>query len=160
MKFLIIFLIASTVVSAQETGSKKNIIYIELLGNGLFSSLNYEHEISRDLNYRIGLGYYFSSSASNSGSHFDFGFFPIAMLNYFIRINDNNYFEIGGGTIISYSDLSSWVSYESTIRFVPTFAIGYRYSPKDGGFFFSAAFDMFTLGRILPWGGLGLGVRF
>jgi hypothetical protein len=44
--------------------------------------------------------------------------------------------------------------------FVPTIAIGYRYSPKNGGVFFSAAFDMFLLGTESPWGGLGIGYRF
>ncbi len=92
MKTLIIFLIVSAAAYSQEVNSKNNIIYAELLGNGIYSSLNYE----------------------------------------------------------------------TTFTIAPTAAIGYRYSPKDGGFFLSAALDIFPepAGKIFPWGGLGLGYSF
>jgi hypothetical protein len=162
MKALIIILVASSVAFSQQEQKSNNIIYIELLGNGLFSSLNYEYAISNNFSARIGLGYAFSNSESNSGAHHDFAFLPVAMLNYLFQIHDNNYLEIGAGALISASDLSSSPGFESTVAVVPTFALGYRYSPKNGGFFFSAAFDMFSvsLSSVAPWAGLGLGYRF
>jgi len=162
MKILIIFLITSAAAFSQQTERSSNILYVELLGNGLLSSINYEYEMSNNFSARIGVGYWFSNSESNSGAHHDFAFLPVAMLNYLFQIYGNNYMEIGAGTLISASDLSSTTGFESTVALVPTFALGYRYSPKNGGFFFSVAFDMFSvsLSYVMPWAGFGLGYRF
>jgi hypothetical protein len=141
--------------------SNNNIVYAELLGNGLFSSVNYERIISKNVDLRFGLGFAFSNSQSNSGSHHTTAFFPLAMANYLIDIYGNNYIEIGGGMLIASTEFEISDTFaQSTNVFVPTIAIGYRYSPKNGGIFFSAAFDMFILGTVTPWGGLGIGYRF
>ncbi len=161
MKVIMFFLIATTFVYSQGIEKKNNIIYAEIFGNGLFASLNYERAISDNFTARVGLGYVFSNSESNSGSHHDFGFLPLAMLNYLIEIHGNNYFELGAGALLASSALTSNSNFESTNAIEPTFAIGYRYSPKAGGIFFSAAFDMFPApGKIYSWGGLGIGIRF
>jgi hypothetical protein len=140
---------------------KNNIVYAELLGNGLFSSVNYERIISNNFDLRFGLGFVFSNSESNSGSHHTTAFFPLAMANYLINIYGNNYVEVGGGVLIASTDFEISDTFsQSMYNFVPTIAIGYRYSPKNGGIFFSAAFDMFILGTVTPWGGLGIGYRF
>ena len=83
------------------------------------------------------------------------------MGNYLIDFYGNNYFEIGGGFLIVSSNFTISNSYEgSSINAVPTFALGYRYSPKDGGFYFSIALDAFTVSGVQPWAGLGLGYKF
>ena len=164
MKSLIricIFLITVAAAYPQTMENKNNIVYAELLGNGLFSSVNYERVISNNFDLRLGLGFAFSNSESNSGSHHTTAFFPLAMANYSIDIYSNNYVEVGGGVLIAFTDFIISDSFSQPMyTFVPTTAIGYRYSPKNGGFFFSAAFDMFILSGITPWGGLGIGYRF
>ncbi len=159
-----IFLIAATAAYPQSMENKNNIFYAELLGNGLFSSVNYERVISNNFDLRLGLGFAFDNSASNSGSHHTTSFFPLAMANYLIDIYGNNYVEAGGGFLIASTDFNISNTpnsfQQSAYTIIPTIAIGYRYSPKSGGFFFSAAFDMFIYAGVLPWGGLGIGYRF
>lgn len=156
-----IVLIAAVSAYPQTMENKNNIVYAELLGNGLFSSVNYERVISNNFDLRLGLGFAFDNSESNSGSHHTTAFFPLAMANYSIDIYGNNYVEIGGGVLIASTDfIISDTFSQSSLVFVPTTAIGYRYSPKNGGFFFSAAFDMFIMAGVTPWGGLGIGYRF
>ena len=162
MKTIILVLLACTFAFPQEKETANNNIYLELLGNGLFSSLNYEYTISNNFTMRFGVGFAFSNSESNSGGHHTTSFLPLAMGNYLIDFYGNNYFEIGGGFLIASSNLTFSNSFEPTsLTVVPTFALGYRYSPKDGGFFFSLAFDIFTYPpQVMPWAGLGMGYKF
>ena len=156
-----IFLIAATTAYSQTMEYKNNILYGELLGNGLFSSLNYERIILNNFDLRFGFGFAFSNPESNSGSHHSTSFLPLVMANYLIDIHGDNYIEVGGGVLIASTDFEISDTFAPSMNFfIPTVAIGYRYSPKNGGFFFSAAFDMFILGTVTPWGGLGIGYRF
>lgn len=161
-QIVIIFLLAAGASYSQEKENANNTIYAELLGNGLFSSLNYERTISNDFCMRLGLGFAFSNSESNSGGHHTTAFIPLAMLNYLIEIYGNNYFELGAGAILASSEFTISDTFErASFTAVPTFAFGYRNSPKEGGIFFSAAFDLFTYPPdIMPWGGLGIGYKF
>ncbi len=158
----IALIFASSSLFPQSIENSHNIIYAELLGNGLFSSLNYEREVSNNVSLRFGLGFAFSNSLSNSGSHHTTAFFPIAMCNYTFDVYGNNFIEVGGGLLISSTnfEITNDKYPQSQSVAVPTTAIGYRYSPKDGGIFFSAAFDMFIMTGIYPWAGLGIGYRF
>ena len=100
MKTIILVLLACTFAFPQEKETANNNIYLELLGNGLFSSLNYEYTISNNFTMRFGVGFAFSNSESNSGGHHTTSFLPLAMGNYLIDFYGNNYFEIGGGFLI------------------------------------------------------------
>ena len=161
MKTILLILLVCTFAFPQEKGTANNNIYLELLGNGILSSINYEHTYSNNFTMRIGVGWVFSNSESNSGGHHSTAFFPLAMGNYLIDIYGNSYLEIGGGFLIASSNLTFSDSFEPTsLTVVPTFALGYRYSPKDGGFFFSIALDAFTVTGVQPWAGLGLGYKF
>jgi len=158
----VFFFAAPSFIFPQTIAHSTNIIYAELLGNGLLSSLNYERVISNDFSVRFGVGFSFDNSESNSGGHHTTAFFPLAMANYLIDLYGNNYLEIGGGVLVSSTNFSistdNYPQSESVV--VPTTAVGYRYSPKDGGIFFSAAFDTFIFSGIAPWAGIGIGYRF
>ncbi len=163
MKAIILILLVSALAFPQKKGTADNNVYLELLGSGLFSSINYEHTYSNNFTMRFGVGWVFSNSVSNSGGHHSIAFFPLAMGNYLIDIYGNNYLEIGGGFLIAASELtfSDTFNNPTNITIVPTFALGYRYSPKDGGVFFSIAFDLFTYPpQVMPWAGLGFGYKF
>ena len=127
-----------------------NIFYAELFGNGFLSSLNYERVVSKYFSIRLAMALIVSGGSSNSGSHSEFGAFPFMMVNFLLNIHGNNYFEFGAG---------SFVLFEA---FFPDFAVGYRYCAKDGGFFFSLTFDMISVteNKMIPWGGIGVGVSF
>jgi len=118
-----------------------NIFYGEILGNGGLFSFNYERETSFNFSFRVGLGLSINNST-------DFGLF-LGMLNYSINISDNNKIEAGGGVLTLGTD------------FIPTFSIGYRYSPVNGGFFLSFSIDTVPARKFFnPWGGIGIGVKF
>lgn len=57
LSLLIIF---STLSNAQEVSSKRNFSYVELGGTGLFFSVNYERQISKEpgFSWRFGIGGY------------------------------------------------------------------------------------------------------
>lgn len=161
MKILLIILIASAVAYSQTTANKNVIVYAEMFGNGIFSSLNFERIIPNNVSLRFGMGFASSNTASNSGTHHDIEFFPFVMANYFSEIHGNNYFEIGGGFLIASPDFMPSVSRKPTTNsIIPTTSIGYRYIPKDRGIFFSVAFDTFIGGGLFPWGGVGIGYKF
>ena len=162
MKTILLILTACTFAFPQKKETANSNIYLELLGSGLFSSINYEQTLSNYFTMRFGVGFAFSNSESNSGGHHTTAFFPLAMGNYLIDIYGNNYLEIGGGFLIATSNLTFSDTPDNTtsVTIIPTFALGYRYSPKDGGFFFSIALDAFTVSGVQPWGGLGLGYKF
>jgi len=142
--------------------SKPNSIYLELLGNGGFYSVNYDRQFSDDFGARIGFMYVE-----------DFLFFtdvkilliPIT-LNYLIG-SGNNKLELGGGPLIGFeSGRDSFLGLSegeksSGSRIGATATIGYRYQKSDGGFLFRIGFTpLFTSEGILPWAGISLGFSF
>ena len=65
IKFLIICLFVSIISFAQEnqksnSGNLKNTVFVEALGNGLFGSINYERQLTKEpgLSLRAGIGFY------------------------------------------------------------------------------------------------------
>ena len=69
----------------SQTTYKGNNIYFEAGGNGLFSSLNYERQLTNKpmLNFRLGLGFYSENAFYLS--------IPIG-INYLFELNDKNTF--------------------------------------------------------------------
>jgi hypothetical protein len=127
-----------------------NIFYGEFWGNGGSFSFNYEREIFLNFNIRVGIGIVIGASVSNTGKHSEAGGDIFGMLNYLIEIHSNNYIEVGAGLLTQGT------------KDLPTISLGYRYSPFYGGFFFKLTFDMKpnVENKFIPWGGLGIGVRF
>jgi len=138
-------------ISNEITNNEKqyNVLYCEIFGNGGTFSFNYERNIFLKLNIRIGFGILIGSSSSNSGEHTETGADVFGMLNYLIEIYKNNNLELGAGILTQGT------------KTLPTFSLGYRYIPQQGGFFFKLTFDMKPNfdNKFIPWGGLGLGVR-
>ena len=126
-----------------------NAVFAELLGPGLFYSINYDRAIG-DLAIRVGFSY-FSIGASVSGpgggasSSASFMTFPITA-SYLGLGSKKHMFEVGAGvTVLSVGAGASAFGAEakaeettSAILFAPTGIFGYRLQPPDGGFFFRA----------------------
>lgn len=73
------------------------------------------------------------------------------MSNYFIRVSQNNYLELGGG--ISYG----------LETFFPAVTLGYRYSSDNGGIIWKVSFTPLLddkIFSILPWFGISVGFKF
>ena len=159
--------IATPRVHAQEAlpGSSsdfaRNSIFLEILGNGLFYSLNYDHKIFNHLSARIG-GMYLGVSEGVTDQNVSLLLVPV-MANYLVGSGSSR-LEIGAGLTLGSAggnidaaggdfDEGGLAAFTSTI--------GYRLQPTDGGFLFRIGFTpIFTANGFLPWAGLSLGGTF
>lgn len=165
----------------EEVRTANNAIFLELLGNGLFYSINYER-LFGDSGFSLRAGFsYMSISASSSSpapntagsstttANASILTFPV-LANYYLGGKDHK-LQLGvGATFISLSASTGLVGSSSGgasgAFFVPapTVAIGYRYIPARGGFTFFIGLTPFILPgaekTILPWGGMSFGGAF
>jgi hypothetical protein len=157
---------------APEGGrTANNGLFLELGGNGLLYSLNYERFVSPDVPLRVGF-MIFSLSArdrvTNESGSISVLAFPLTASWLGVR-SGSHALELGAGVVIvsaridvdvdeSRSDFQS-VEFDGT-GIVGTGIIGYRYAPLNGGFNFKAAFTPFIGPGFGPWAGLSFGYLF
>lgn len=151
---LIFSLITLTTSFSQERNSSS--LYLELGGNALLYSINYDKLISDDFGLRAG---FMAFAAVGSSSAVVAVGVPV-LANYFVG-EGNHRLELGlGFTYMAGSVGVADVAAEGS-GIMPTGSIAYRYQPVDGGFFFKVGFSPIkTEYEFLPWGGLGLGYTF
>jgi hypothetical protein len=162
LKLALLLLIMSSESFAQEsTRERGRGVYMELLGNGLVYSFNYDQRFEKrfdGLGFKAGLSYFAVEGSS-------FTTVPVG-LNYLLGKN-GKYFEMGAGaTIVRAADNTNTFSVGDS-RTVGTGAIGhmvfgYRREPVDGGFLFRASMTpLFGQGTFFPfWFGISLGYAF
>ncbi|MCS7228826.1 MAG: hypothetical protein NZ923_02175 [Candidatus Kryptonium sp.] len=140
--------------TSEEDEHAKSSVYLEILGQGLYLSANYDYRFKPNLTARIGIG-----TALLAFS------FP-ATINYLTFPESSHHLEIGGGFIIARGGFDND---ESII--LPTANIGYRFQPKKGGLFFRIAWTPLLSFLIheeekddilerLIWGGISIGYTF
>jgi hypothetical protein len=143
-----------------------NAIYVELGGNGLWYSMNYERLV-QDFSLRVGASF-MSVSASAGTSSASVSSFGIPLTASYLGIGGQNHkLEVGAGILFERfsGQASSGFGQNATGGgFYPmaTFVFGYRYAPAGGGFNFKLAFTPVyhpDLGTF-PWGGMSFGYGF
>ncbi len=140
---------------AQESNKA---FYVELGGNGLFFSANYDMRFGSNTagpGARIGIGYVGGGSADGSVVTV-----PL-MINHFLG-NNGKYFEIGAG-ITYVSAQADFVGDDfSDSEFWATLSFMYRRHPTDGGFMWKVGITpVIADGIFIPyWLGVGLGYAF
>jgi hypothetical protein len=150
--------------SSESERTASNSIFIELLGNGLLYSINYDRMLMENLSVRVGLMYLSLSAADGTESaKVSFMLVPV-MLNYLLGSGSHK-LEIGAGPVVAHAsgtasgtggDLAA-----SGTGVAGTAVVGYRYVPKDGGFTFRGGFTpLFSKGGFFPWVGLSFGYVF
>jgi len=161
---------APQAAKGQSTDRKaKNLVYLELLGNGGLYSINYERMLSNDLSARLGFSY-FSISASTSSSDGQQSSAKAsivtapALFNYMVG-GKNHKFEMGAGATLIYVSASASGGAASAsgegIGVAGTGVAGYRYSPADGGFVFRVGYTpLVGKGGFQSWGGMSFGGTF
>lgn len=145
----------ASAANAQETATAPHAIYLEVLGNGVLYSLNYERRFTPHISGRVGFMY---TRAESEGSFSDdlaqanvrssgsVWLVPL-MINY-LSGQGNNHFEAGVGVLLGSAELG-------------TATLGYRYQRPDGGFVFRAGFTpVFNREFFLPWFGISVGRSF
>jgi hypothetical protein len=166
---------SSEASDAEGEREAKNAIYVDLLGPGLFYSINYDRMLTEDLSARIGFSYLsFGASASDgtggASASAEFSYWAVPITVSYLGIgSDSNMLEVGGGPVIMNVKGSGVVETDETASaeasatlFAMTGMVGYRHQPADGGFVFrigASPVMVFDAG-LLPWGYLSLGAAF
>ena len=154
-KFLFaLFLCAGLLLSThtESHAQSKNAFYVELLGNGLIFSANYDFRFNNTSSWgaRAGLGYIGSVEG-------DGGVVTVPLMINNLLGKDGKYFEVGagitilGGTGDFVDDLDSEV--------IGTMSFKYRRQPEDGGFMWHVGLTpVLAEGVFIPyWVGIGIG---
>lgn len=155
--------------SSSSERKAKNVMYLELLGNGGLYSINYERMLSNDMSARLGFSY-FSISASGTSSDGQQSSAKAsivtapALFNYMVG-GKNHKLEMGAGATLIYVSASASGGAASAsgegVGVAGTGVVGYRYSPADGGFVFRAGYTpLVGKGGYMSWGGVSFGGTF
>jgi hypothetical protein len=142
------------------------VLYVELLGPGLFYSINYER-VFGDFSGRVGLSYIAVSASSRaSGDSGSASFTTVPLTVSYLGIgNKKHMFEVGAGVDIMHASAGASTlgveSNESATKVFGLLIVGYRLQPLDGGFFLHTGLaPIVGSGVFLPWPYVGLGAAF
>lgn len=147
----------------QAAGPRAQNVFVELGGQGLLLTANYDTRFSKrrdGLGGRIGIGY-IAADSDNAATTIPIG------LNYLLGKN-NKFFEIGlGATFIASQSSGSFFfndddEVENNSTVIGTMSFSYRVQPVDSGFSFRAGITpIFDGDFFMPYfGGLSLGYTF
>jgi hypothetical protein len=155
----------------------KNAIYADLLGPGLFYSLNYDRVLTDDLSARIGFSYLSLGVSASDGAGTSvsesFSYWAVPLTVSYLGIGSpDNMFEVGGGGVLMHvkgqglvdaqgENVDAEGNLDSMLMGMTALA-GYRHQPADGGFVFRVGVSpLMVFGSgFLPWGYLSLGAAF
>jgi hypothetical protein len=145
----LIFLIVT--FANGQPAFKKNDIYLEAGGNGLFGSVNYERQLTKEpgLGARIGLGFYSEDA---------FYVTLPAGINYLFKLkNPKSFIDAGLGI--------TWTGIDEKnprglhfINFVPS--IGYRRHTSKNVMWRISITPVINKYGFVPWAGASIGKRF
>ena len=163
--FTLVLLFLSVLVKGQESGStssengkRAQNVFVELGGQGLLFTANYDTRFSKrrdGLGGRAGIGY-ISIGGDNAST------VPLS-LNYLLG-KGRQFFEIGlGATLLATSgNDNSFLFNENNSNIIGTMSFSYRLQPIDRGFSFRAGLTpIFNKNFFIPYyAGLSLGYSF
>lgn len=153
--------------SAQDTAPAappagpvaQNTFFVELLGNGLVYSLNYERFFTPQLGIRI--GGMFLRGEDDAGDEATVGIFPV-MATYLLG-DGNSHFEtgLGVGIFTASANIDEIDEDFGASDLYATATLGYRYQKPEGGVIFRAGFTpAYASGNFIPWVGVSVGYAF
>jgi hypothetical protein len=158
MKNLILVLVISilAVCSYGQTTFKRNDIYLEAGGNGLFGSVNYERQLTNQpgIGFRLGVGFYSEKA---------FYLTIPAGINYLFKLKNNKSF-IDAGLGVTWTRIDGNLFGRSNnangnfINFVPS--VGYREHPNQNFMWRISITPIINKYIVGPWVGLSIGKRF
>ena len=147
----------TTTVAQEVPEPARDAFYLELLGNGLFYSMNYDRKFTDHVSGRVGITFIGATIA------------PI-MANY-LAGNGNHRFEVGIGPMLVSVPEGAEVEVDNEeleqeledggVFVLGTGTFGYRYQPVNGGFVFRIGLTpILAAGGGLPWAGMSFGYAF
>jgi hypothetical protein len=110
-----VLLITIILILAQKTQAQNNIVFFELAGNALGGSLNYERQLTKDLDLyvRFGIGGALVEENTPSNNYFSANIpnpklsIPLS-IQYLFDLNNNDYIETGLGY--------TWIDFSKTFE--------------------------------------------
>ncbi len=157
---LFLFLNSNTTNAQEFQRTRSQSVYLEVMGNGLTYSLNYDTRFGKSLKGlggRAGIGYMGIDGYTLTTV-------PI-IVNYLFG-RDKHYFEVGAGaTLLAASADSNFGPIDSKEKgstFIGTMSFGYRLEPQEGGFLFRAGITpIFDRSSFFPfWPQVSFGYAF
>ena len=173
---IVLLLVSITLIHTAKAQTEfcneinKNSVYIELGGNGVLYSLNYDRffEISNRLKASCRLGFHYSENLNDNGNRF-IGF-PIEISGLYSIFKNKHFLEIGTGlTFMNDNDFS--MDNKAQV-FIWVLRAGYRYQKPEGGLFlrlgFTPMYDFYVMNPMshidyhswFLFGGVGIGYTF
>ncbi|WP_194774333.1 hypothetical protein [Pararhodonellum marinum] len=158
--FLAVLFIQTTLFAQAPERTRSQGVFVELLGNGLLYSFNYDTRFNQSytgLGGRVGLSY-LAVDGTNLTT------VPV-VLNYLLG-KDKHLFEVGiGTTFVAAADRTNVGPISEANRgstFIGTMSLGYRLEPRDGGFMFRAGITpIFDSSNFFPfWPQVSFGYAF
>lgn len=154
---LTIFTLCMVTLSFGQGNFKKNDIYLEAGGNGLFSSVNYERQLTKQpgLGARIGVGFYSENAFYLT--------IPVGIKYLFKLKSDKSFIDAGLGATWTRIDGNLFSDSKNSngghlVNFIPS--IGYRrHTVKDVMWRISVTPVANKYG-LVPWLGASIGKRF
>ena len=172
--FLIVIFYALSIAIAQpifaqekEGPYSQNSIFVEVLGQGVFYSINYDRRITPDFSLRVGFtSWSITSILFLVPGELKFTAIPVTA-NYLAGGESAHHLELGIGLMPIFLTLQGDEEFfgsnvsGSGASVVGTATIGYRLQPPGGGILFRIGFTpLFTFKKFVPWGGISLGAAF
>lgn len=142
----------------QQPATAASAVYVELLGNGLLYSVNYDHRVTPHLSARVG---FMGLGAADETVRGGVVAAPV-MLNYLFG-EGSSHFEVGVGLMFSAGaiDQVEPAKQESFRGAVGTGTLGYRYQRPQGGMIFRAGLTpFFNASGFAPSVGVSVGYGF
>jgi hypothetical protein len=159
MKQLTIFFVVLVITfsSFGQTAYKRNDIYLEAGGNGLFASVNYERQLTKQpgIGFKFGVGFYSENAFYLT--------IPVG-INYLFKLQNNKSF-IDAGIGATWTRLdgnlfggSKNLNSGHFVNFVPSF--GYRRHISKDIMWRISATPIANKYGLVPWLGFSIGKRF
>jgi len=154
---LVLLFILLAVCSYEQTTFKRNDIYLEAGGNGLFASVNYERQLTSKpgLGARLGIGFYSENAFYLT--------IPIG-INYLFKLqNEKSFIDAGLGATWTRIDGNLFGDSRNSngdhfVNFVPS--VGYRRHTNKDLMWRISVTPIANKYGLVPWLGLSVGKRF
>ena len=153
---LLLALAISTSLAAQA----RNTAYLELGGNGIIPTVNYERQFRDTWHWRVGFSVV---SGEDSDGDSDVTYVLPVMVGRINNPNGNHHLETAAGLLFVTGDSQDLFDEEDEEinNVAGTVTIGYRYQKPGRGFVFRAGLTpIFDTSDILPWAGVSFGYRW
>ena len=160
-------LTAASVTLILSSGfAQTNTVYLELFGNALLASINYDRMVTDNVSVRVGYGSIsLDDTDVETGIITKISITPIPITANYLMGSGNHKLEIGAGILYIMVDGNidfGGVSLAASGSVIATTGVlGYRYHRDTGGFSFRATVAPIMLeGEMLTMPGLSLGYTF